>query len=296
MHDEEQGAAEAIAKGAYDEALRLLTPLAEHNSEYALLTIGWIYETGAVGAPDKNAARLYYEGAADRGSVLAYFYLGWLLYNGGQEAEGRAAFERGAALNNEECRAALTRIADNANELLAGRAIEDGAYDEAVRLLRPLAERNSEYALLTLGWIYETGATGPPDKEAARSCYEQAVAQGSPAAHLKLGRLLLKEGEETQARATFEEGAKDGNVPCMARLGKMMVEGRGGPTDLHAGIEWLERAAAEGHIFGQRTLLAIEERNAKSLLEKLSIKKRIAALVAKGAKEMLKDPGSDKLR
>ena len=44
-----------------------------------------------------------------------------------------------------------------ADEQLAAQAVEAGAYEEAVRLLRPLVERNSEYALLTLGWIYETG-------------------------------------------------------------------------------------------------------------------------------------------
>ena len=78
------------------------------------------------------------------------------------------------------------------DEQVAARAIETGAYDEAVRLLRPLAERNSAYALLTLGWIYEAGVTGTPDDDAARSLYEDAVSHGSPDACLYLGRLLLK--------------------------------------------------------------------------------------------------------
>jgi hypothetical protein len=54
------------------------------------------------------------------------------------------------------------------DELLAARAIENGAYEEAIRLLMPLAERKSEYALLTLVCIHETGANGSPIKPAAR--------------------------------------------------------------------------------------------------------------------------------
>lgn len=289
-------AAQAMEAGAYDEVVRLLQPLAERNSEYALLTLGWVYETGATGAPDKNTARLYYEQAAAQGSAAAYHYLGWLLLKDGQEGEARAAFEGGAQLNNDECKSALARLADSANERSAAQALKEGAYEEAVRLLRPLAERNSEYALLTLGWICETGAMSTPDKSAARSYYERAVAQNSSAAHFSLGRILSGEGEEARARAVYRAGAERGDIACMSELGRMMVEGCGGPSDLDAGIAWLEQAAAKGQIFAQRELLAIEERNAKSLRERLSIKKRIVALAMEGAKEMAKDPSSDRLR
>jgi hypothetical protein len=55
------------------------------------------------------------------------------------------------------------------DEYLAGQAMESGAYEDALRLLAPLARRNSEYALLSLGWIYEMGRPGlrmqmPPDR------------------------------------------------------------------------------------------------------------------------------------
>ncbi len=182
------------------------------------------------------------------------------------------------------------------NEQLAAQAIETGDYEEAARLLRPLAERNSEYALLSLGWIYETGATGASDKDAARLYYERAAAEGSASGYFELGRLLLGQGEESQARAAFEAGAERGDIPSMSKLGRMMVEGRGGPTVIDAGSSWLEIAAAQGHIFAQRTLLGIDERNAKSVFKKLSVKRKIASLAIEGAIEMLKDPHSDKMR
>jgi TPR repeat protein len=162
--------------------------------------------------------------------------------------------------------------------------------------LLPLAESNSEYALLTLGWIYETGATGVADKNLARSYYERAAAQGSAAAYHDLGQLLLGQGNATRARTLFEAGAEQGNIASMAKLGRMFVEGSGGRVDTEAGIAWLKEAAAQGHIFAQRTLLDIEERNAKTISQKLSVKLKIAALATAGAKTMLKDPASEKLR
>jgi TPR repeat protein len=294
-HDEYL-AGQAMNAGAYEEAVRLLRPLAERNSEYALLALGWIYETGATGAPDRNAARTYYEGAAAQSSATAYLYLGKLLLRDRREMDARAAFETGAQLNNDECKSELARLADEADEELARKAIEEKAYEEAVRLLRPLAERNSERALIALGWIFERGDTGAPDWKAARSYYERAASQGSTAGCFELGRLLNRQGEEAQARAAFEAGAERGHLPSMSRLGTMMIEGRGGPTDLDVGTSWLERAAADGHIFARRKLLAAEARNAKSIFKKLAVTMKIVALAIKGAKEMSKDPNSDKGR
>jgi TPR repeat protein len=294
--DSEHLAAQAIEAGAYEEAVRLLRPLAEGNSEYALLSLGWLCETGAMGVSDKETARLYYERAASHGSASANLYLGCLHLSNGDEMQARTAFERGAELDNADCKSALARLASRGAEQLAARAIENQAYEEAIRLLRPLAESNSEYALLSLGWLYETGAVGDPDREAARLHYKRAADNGSAPACFELGRLLSRQGEEVQARLAFETGAERGDVPSMSRLGRMMVEGRGGPTDSRAGSAWLEKAAAEGHILAQRTLLGIEERNAQSVFEKLSVKMKIASLAKKGAGEMLKDPSSDKVR
>jgi TPR repeat protein len=296
LQNDESIAGHAIEAGAYEDAVRLLRPLAERNSEYALLTLGWIYETGAIGAPDKDAARSFYEHAASQGSATACLYLGRLLWRDAQEIEARAAFERGAQLNNDECKSDLARLVNNAEEKLADEAFKEGAYEKAIRLLRPLAERNSVFALLTLGFICETGVTGPPDWDTARSFYERAAAQGSGSANFELGRLFKGQGEEAQARAAFEAGAELGDLPSMERLGRMMVAGRGGAIDVDAGTAWLEKAAARGHIFAQRTLLGLEARKTKSLFRKVAIAVKFVALGVKGAKEMSKVPNSDKVR
>jgi TPR repeat protein len=182
------------------------------------------------------------------------------------------------------------------DEYLAGQAMKSGAYEDAARLLKPLANLNSEYALLSLGWIYETGATDAPDKDAAHSFYARAVSQGSAAGCFDLGRVLLSRGEEAKARAAFRLGAERGDLPSMAEFGSMLLRGHGGSSNAEAGWCWVERAAAQGHIFAQRTLLAIEDDNASSISGKLLVKLKILRLALKGARDMARDPYSDKLR
>jgi TPR repeat protein len=295
-HRVEQLAAEAAERGDYEEAVRLLRPLAERNSEYALLTLGWICEVGGLGAPDEEAAKVYYEQAAGRGSATAYLYLGRLLRSRGEQMLARAAFEAGARLGDDECQSALRRLDDLPAEQSAKQAITAGDYEEALRLLLPLAERDSEYALRALGFLFETGATGARDQPAAQSYYERAVGLGSVPANFDLGRLLLAQGEDSAARAAFEAGAARGDIPCMAELGWMCVKGRGGPADMVAGSAWLEKAASAGHIFAQRRLLNIELENARSVVQRLSVRMRILLLAGTGAKEMWRNPDSDKLR
>jgi TPR repeat protein len=292
----ERRAARAVEAGAYEEAERLLRPLAERDSEYALLTLGWIRETGGAGDCDWDAARRYYERAAARGSASAHCSLGSLFLREGEEERARGAFETGAELGDEGCKAELVRSDDARIEALAHAAGDAGNSEEAERLLRPLAERDSEYALLTLGWIYERGATGAADKQAARRHYERAAAQGSAAAYFQLGRLFWFECEIERARAAYAAGAELGDIACMHRVGRMMVEGRGGPAEPAAGREWLEKAAAQGHFFGRRMLLHLEARQAGSVFKRLFVGLKVLILAARAAAAMAKDPRSDRLR
>jgi TPR repeat protein len=187
-------------------------------------------------------------------------------------------------------------MTEEAQEHKARVALESGAYQEAVSLLYPLAEANSEFALLGLGWIYETGNGVSPNDSIAKSFYERAVSAGSIVGCFELGRILLKQGDKEGARFAFAKGSELGDLPSMSRLGKMMVEGRGGSTDADTGIAWLEKAAVGGHILAQRHLIDIQLRKTKSVFRKLLLRFRIAALVRKGAQEILKNPESDKIR
>jgi TPR repeat protein len=287
LQSDEILAGQAIEAHAYDEAVRLLRPLAERNSEYALLTLGWIYETGATGTPNKDAARSFYEHAASQGSATACLYLGWLLSKEGDEETARTAFERGVDLGNDECKSELARLSDWANEKAAERAMEEQRYKDAVRLLRPLGERNSLYALRCLAYIYETGVTGPPDLKAARSHYERAASHGQSKDYYELGHFLSAEGDDTLARAAYKAGAEQGHVPSMGQLGRMMVKGRGGPVDVQDGFDWIEKAVKE-HTSAERAELTAEEKKARSVFAKAVVKAKIALLWFRGLREVVK--------
>jgi TPR repeat protein len=295
LQSDEALAAQAMEAGAYDEAVRLLRPLAERNSAYAHLALGWIYEVGATGSPSEDAARSLYEQAAALGNATACLYLGRLLWRSGDESGAKAAYERGAELGNDEAKSELAQLADFVDDGLARKAMADGDYAEAVCLLRPLVERNPECAV-ALGWIYETGAAGTVDEAAARTFYERATAHGSVSAYFELGRFLQLHDEDARARAAFEVGAAQGHLPSMSRLGTMLIEGLGGPTDVEAGTAWIVKAAEGGHILARRKLLGAEARETKSLFKKVAIAVRIMALGIEGAREMSKDPNSDKVR
>lgn len=293
---DEARAAHAMEKGAYSEAFRLLQPLVERDSAYAFASLGWLYETGAIGVPDENAARVFYQRAAALGSSYACLNLGWLLAGQGQDSLAQAAFQRGAELGDDQCRSALQRLIANRDERRADEAINEQRFEEAATLLRPLAEQNSEYALLTLGWLEEIGSLGTPDKLAARALYERAANRGSAEACLSLGHLLLDQHEKRRARDAFQNGAKRGDLACMAELGKMMTDGSVGSANLREGLGWLQKASAGGHFFARRTLLAIEERNARSVLRRISIKLRIVLLALTAGREAMRDPRSERLR
>jgi TPR repeat protein len=208
-----------------------------------------------------------------RGSAAACLYLGRVLLKDDLLVEARKAFERGAQLNNDECKSELTRLADRVAEQAAQRTMELDNYEEALRLLRPLAERNSLFALRCLAYIYETGVAGAPNMKAARSYYERAASHGRSEDYYELGRFLRVEGDEALARAAYQAAAELGHVPSMAKLGRMMVKGRGGAVDVQGGSDWLEKAVRE-HTCAERVRLAVEEQKAQSRFAKAFVRSR----------------------
>lgn len=190
----------------------------------------------------------------------------------------------------------LEWITGNGQEHRAYRAMERGDFEAARRLLEPVADRGSEYSLLTLGGFYEWGKLGPPDTNMAISYYERAATQGSAEAYRRLGRLLYDLGEEERARAAFEHGAEADNISCMYWLGRMMVEGRGGGPEVTRGTEWLIAAAAQGQVLARRDLLVLGRKQADSIMKKLFKQLQFVYFLKDVVKEVLKDPDSDKIR
>jgi TPR repeat protein len=178
----------------------------------------------------------------------------------------------------------------------AYQAIEERDYDMARSLLESVAARNSIYSQLTLGALYEAGNLGPPNLKTALSYYERAANQGSAEAQRRLGRILVDQGEALSARTVFEQGAEAGNVSCMYWLGKLMLEGRGGAVEVCRGIDWLERAAAEGHVFAKRELLRLRIQTSRSIFRRSIVWLQIVMLAIKAGKAAATNPDVDILR
>ncbi len=297
MTDEEieKRASEAMEKYEYAEAKNLLDPLVDVGSIYALTTIGSIYENGYMGVKDKILARKYYNMAINAGDIYSYYRLGCLLLNDGELESARVMFRNGKENGDKDCRSALDILEFNESERLAFEAMKVKNFIRVRDLLLPLAEYGSEYTLMTLGWLYESGLAGVADKYLAVSYYERAAGTGCITAYYRVGLIKLEQGEEEEARLYFSRGVELNHLASMAKLGEMMIDGRGGEADFDHGLILLRSAADQGHIMARRKLLILEGENSNSILKKFTIKIKIARLAKEAVEEFLADEFSPKV-
>lgn len=171
-----------------------------------------------------------------------------------------------------------------------------GEYLESARLFEPLAAFGSEMALLVLGCMHRDGRLGPPDLDKAIALFERAAGTGSARAKVYLGAAWKKKGDLQCARAIFLDGAEQGDTPCMCRLGRMLVRGEGGETDLATGVAWLTRAADSGHVFARRELFCLEIRNSPSLLGRFLLFCKLVRFVRRTIPGLARNPYSPNYR
>lgn len=177
-------------------------------------------------------------------------------------------------------------------ENLAAKAIKAENYSEARHLLEPLLDSGSEYALTTLGWMHEAGKGVPQNRKEAALYYERAAKLGCLDAFNSLGRVLRNDGELTNARNAFKQGAELGNLGSMSWLGFMMFWGEGGAKDDQNGMKLLTEAAEKGHFVARGQLLMIERKKSKSIFRYIIYHFRKVLLVMSGVKEHNSDPYS----
>lgn len=282
-------AAEAIDQEDYQGAARLLTPLADRDSVYALTTLGWMHENGHLGAPDRNLARKFYARAMSLGGAEGYLQMGWLLLTENKFAESREMFEKAKEKGSEECDDALDTLSSREAEVLSFEAIERGDYKKALSLLDSQRDRDSEYILLALGWLYQTGKAGVSDKQLSGKFYRRAAAIGCTDAHYRIGMLELEMGQEESARMAFGNGAKLRHFPAMSSLGEMMIEGIGGPIDIEQGMQLLRSAAEQGHVMSKIRLIRIEEKSTRNIIRKLFLKMKLVSIGKDALGEVITD-------
>lgn len=276
----------------YLEIIKLGKELGDDNSDYGFLTMGWIFDEGKVGSPDKNLAKYYYEKAITAGNIEANRYLGLLLLEQEEFKSAREAFERGKALNDSECNQLLSQTTWRENEYLAEEAINSQQYPKALELLYQPAKEGSVNALNQIGWLYHSGPIEVRNLQLAKDYYWQAIEHGSVDVYSNLGLLLLEQGDVLQAKEIFLKGAEAGDIVSMNKLGNLLNEH---DTSKKQGAIWLKKAANQGHLPSQKYFLKQNIKNNSQFFSKLSAVIGIIRLTKKVYKEAKRNPNSDKI-
>ncbi len=203
------------ANGAkrWPEAIRLCTAEAEGGSAAASRVLAGIYQRGTGVTASDSAAAYWYRKASTGGDAQSAFRLA-LMYGAGT-----------GVIQNDV---------------------------EATNLMRKAAEGNVDDAWPLLAERYEQGlGVKRNDKEAA-VWYRKAAESGSRSSQYNLGEMFMRgrgvEKSEDEAAQWFSKAAQLDHPGAEYQLGMMYIRGRGGiPKDEGVGLQWLEKAAAQGH-------------------------------------------------
>ncbi len=157
----------------------------------------------------------------------------------------------------------------------AFEAYEQGRYKEALPLLTSAADRGDVAALLAVGWINETGASGAQDLEFAKVCYRRAAELGSLDALYRLGRILKESDDAKAALSVFEQGAEQQHLPCISALGHLMLNVSKSTQETEIGMKYLNDAASRGHFYARGKLVVLEMEKEDSIFQLLRLLKQL---------------------
>ncbi|MHB1328253.1 MAG: protein kinase domain-containing protein [Gemmatimonadales bacterium] len=123
---------------------------------------------------------------------------------------------------------------------------------EATSLLRRAADANVTEAWPVLAERYEQGLGTRRNEQEASFWYRRAAEGGNRAAQFNLGQMYLRgrgvPKSEQDASVWFSRAAEQDHPGAEYELGMMYIRGRAGlAKDEAVGVQWLERAARQGH-------------------------------------------------
>lgn len=125
----------------------------------------------------------------------------------------------------------------------------------ALVTLRRLWEEGYTIAAHQLGKAYRDGLGSPVDREAAAEWFQKSTEAENDCSAYALGKLLLEQGEFSQARIWLQKAATQNNQYAQYRLGKLLLIGADDiPKDVDAAIRHLKESAVQGNQFAQYTL------------------------------------------
>lgn len=122
-----------------------------------------------------------------------------------------------------------------------------GDFDNAFRLIKPLAEKGDATAQYRIGRMYKKGKGVRPDMAEAAKWYRKAAEQGHADAQYNLGVLYRKgQGVPLDLAETVtwhRKAAAQGHADAQYNLGDLYKRGIGVPQDSIMAYTWMDLAA-----------------------------------------------------
>lgn len=204
--------ADALKRGDYETALKLLGPLADGGVPEAQKDLGVMYQLGHGVPRDQAQAVVWLRKSAEQGNI---------------EAQGNLG---------------LNYLYDHPG---VARDI-----DQALVWMRKAADQGDIRSEITLANFYSVGMHVPKDAAQALAWYIKAAEQGDiwSQGHLGdaylLGTLVPK--DDIRAVYWLRKAADRGDGPAQLALGTAYAEGEGVPKDEAQALDWFRKAAEHG--------------------------------------------------
>jgi TPR repeat protein len=166
----------------------------------------------------------------------------------------------------------------------------------ALAELQALASLGSVLSMVYLGHSFRNGRGTAVDLQKSEEWYLRASAGGSALAAGILGAYYFDAKRYSLAEEYFQISAQRNYLPAIFRLGTMYLDEVGIDRQPQKARQYLEQAAALGHIVAKRRLGGLLVREGQNISERM----RGWKLMLSSFKEMVvvgaKDPESDRLR
>ena len=142
-----------------------------------------------------------------------------------------------------------------AKKVLHDLESDPGEKAAALVTLRRLWEEGYTIAAHQLGKAYRDGLGISIDRKAAAEWFQKSAEAGNTCSAYALGKLLLEQGQISQAIHWLRHAAEQNDPYAQYRLGKLLLTvAEGVPKDVDAAIQLLKDSATQGNSFAQYTL------------------------------------------
>lgn len=236
----------------------------ESGDHHADADFGNLILTGAAATDDqKQALKERFERAAEKGDLVGAFNLGVCFAEGvgdTQDAAEAARWMQKATDGVVNAQFWYGRM------LLEGRGVQPDP-TQAMHWMEKAADAGMAEAQVAVAQLLVTGQiNGRRDHVRALNLYEAAANSGNTDAMFSLAAMYGGGHDVAENRADaqkwFRKAAQRGNGLAQLMLGRYLVRGLAGVTDLVEGRSWLERAKAQGIQDAEAELINLDDARA----------------------------------